>query len=436
MRTSKKVLGVLVAAFALLILPAASAHADPFTISIDNAILNMGALNGVRAIDSELSPPDPPATLTGDVTGGTVNVPKAGFVFPTKHTEASGVPITIDMEANEDITGTFDSATGKLVLDASLKASVEALGSTCVISPIELTLSSDNADPYLGQAFTDGIDGEGVVSAHWTTLPPVSGGGFCTTIGGLIAGPGGIAMSHGVHDFPTCETDPSNPLCTVIAPPEKEPMLNSAPASSTDQTTATFTYGKGNGETQPVEGFECSLDNGAFEACGSGESGSKEYKDLSIGDHTFSVKATNSAGSGPAATHSWKVTKGDDQKCPEGTTGTYPNCQKIVDPAKLGALKVQPKKKTVKRGKKAVIKVKVRNVGGSAATGVKVCVKAPKKLVKVKKCVKVGQIAAGKTKTAKFKVKAKRKKGKAALKFKATSKNAGKKSGKATVRIK
>ncbi len=428
----------MVAALAIMVLPAASAQADPFTMSIDNAILNLGALDGVRAIESELDPPDEPATLTGDVTGSEVNVPKAGFVFPTKDTEASGVPITIDMEANEDITGTFDSATGKLVLDGSLKATVQALGATCVISPIALTLSSENANPYLGQAFTDGIDGVGVISASWTGLPPVTGGGFCGTIAGLIAGPGGIAMSHGVHDFKTCETDPSNPRCDVepvVEPPTVAPMLNSAPASSTDQITATFTFGKGNGENQPVEGFECSLDNGAPEPCGSGESGSKEYTGLSVGSHSFSVKATNSAGSGPSATHSWTVTEAK-QKCPEGTTGTPPNCVKSEGKAKLAALKVQPKKKTVERGRKAVIKVKVKNVGGSAATGVKVCVKAPKKLVKVRKCVNLGQIAAGKTKAAKFKVKAKRKKGKAALKFKATSKNAGKKSGKATVRVK
>jgi hypothetical protein len=425
----------LIAALALIAVPTASAQADPFTLSIDNAILDLGNLEGVRAIDSELDPPDPPATLSGDLAGDAVYVPKAGFVFPPKEAEVSpGINATINMEANDDIVGTFDAGAGTLVLDANLKATVEVLGSTCVISPIVLTLSSDNAHPYLGQAFTDGIEGEGVVSAGWTSLPPVTGGGFCSTVAGLIAGPGGIAMSHGVHNFQTCDTAPTDPRCSEAVPP-MAPLLNSAPSSSTEETTATFTYGKGNGETQPVDGFQCSLDDGAYEACGTGESGSKEYTGLAVGDHSFSVKATNSAGDGLATSYSWTVTQ-KTNTCPDGTTGTYPDCVTPGGTAKLGALKVQPKQKTVKRGKKAVVKVTVKNSGDAAATGVKVCVKAPKKLVKVKRCVSLGQVAAGKAKTAKFSVKAKRKKGKAVLKFTATSSNAGKKAGKAKVRIK
>lgn len=432
MRTTNKTVAGLIAALVLVILPAATARADSFTMSIDNAIMNMGEISGVRAIDSQIEPPDPPATLSGDVTGGNVNVPKAGFVFPTKHTEASGIPIVINMEANEDITGTFDADTGKLVLDASLKATVEVLGTTCVLSPIALTLSSDNARPYLGQAFTAGIDGEGVVGAAWANLPTVSGTG-CGLVGQLTSGPGGIAMSHGVHDFKTCETEPSNPLCGIVSVPGLAPTLSSAPPSSTDQTSAAFTFVKGNGEFQPVEGFECSLDGATPEPCGNGDSGSKEYTRLGVGNHTFSVKATNSVGAGPATTYEWTIT--EIQKCPDGTAGTPPNCRK-PGKAMLGALKVQPKKKAVRRGKKLVVRVKVKNAGNAAATGVKVCVKAPKKLVKVKRCVKLGKVAPKQAKLAKFKVKAKRKRGKAALKFKATSRNAGKKAGKAVVRVK
>jgi len=433
MRTSRKIVGVFIAALAFVILPVAAAQADPFTISIDNAILDLGSLSGVRAIDSELDPPDPPATLTGDLTGTTVEVPKANFVFPPKEAEVSpGITATINMEANEDITGTFDSGTGTLVLDASLKATVSVLGSNCAISPIVLRLSSENVTPYLGQEFGSGIEGDGVVGASWSNLPTVTGGGSCGIVGQLTGGPGGIAMSHGVHDFKTCETDPANPLCSVVIPPQKAPVLNSAPPSSTDQDSATFTFAKGNGETQPVDGFECTLDSGTAQPC---DSGTQEYTELAEGDHTFSVKATNSEGSGPETAYSWTITK-TEPKCPEGTTGTPPDCVKPLGPAELGGLKVQPKKKTLKRGKKAVIKVKVKNIGEATANGVKVCVKAPKKLVKVKKCVKVGQIAGGKAKTAKFAVKAKRKKGQAVLKFTATSGNAGKKTGKAKVRIK
>lgn len=432
MRTSNKIIGVLIAALAFLALPGASAQADPLTISIDNAILDLGNVTGVRAIDSDLE--DPPATITGELDGDDVNVPKAGFVFPTKTAQLSGaISAEIDMEANEDITGTLDEATGELSLDVSLKASVAVLGGTCVISPIELTLSTDNARPYLGEPFTEGIEGEGVLSASWTGLPPVTGDGACGLVSSMISGPGGIAMSHGVHDFKTCVTEQSNPLCDVVVAPAKAPTLNSAPSSSTDKSAASFSFTKGSGEIQPVEGFECVLDGGSPEPCGSGESGTKEYSGLSVGAHTFTVKAKNSVGVGPATTFNWTIT--EVQKCPDGTSGTPPNCQSTGN-AKLGALKIQPKSKVLKRGKSVVVKVNVKNAGDAAATGVKVCVTAPKKRVQVKKCLNAGRVAAGANKVLKFKVKAKRQKGKAVLTFKATSSNAGKKNGKATLRIK
>ena len=104
----------------------------------------------------------------------------------------------------------------------------------------------------------------------------------------------------------------------------------------------------------------------------------------------------------------------------------------------LANLKVTPKSKKVRRGKKTTFKVKVRNTGDAAAKKLKICAKGPKKLVKVPKCLKPGNLAAGKSKTVKFKVKVKSraKKGKKAkITFTAYAKGAEKKSGKATVKI-
>ncbi len=105
---------------------------------------------------------------------------------------------------------------------------------------------------------------------------------------------------------------------------------------------------------------------------------------------------------------------------------------------KLGNLKITPKSKKVKRGRKATFKVKVKNTGDGTATKLKVCAKGPKKLVKVPKCVKPGNLAAGKSKTVKLKVTVKKgaKKGKKAkVTFTATATGAKKKSGKATVKV-
>jgi Domain of unknown function DUF11 len=71
------------------------------------------------------------------------------------------------------------------------------------------------------------------------------------------------------------------------------------------------------------------------------------------------------------------------------------------------ALSVRPANKSVKQGKSATFTGTVRNTGDANASGVRVCVKAPKKVVKVKQCVNVGALAAGDSEQAKFKAKVK-----------------------------
>lgn len=65
--------------------------------------------------------------------------------------------------------------------------------------------------------------------------------------------------------------------------------------------------------------------------------------------------------------------------------------------------------KSVKAGKKAPVIVEVSNTGGNPATGVKVCVKAPKPL-KAPKCQSISTLAPGASKTLTFKVSTDKKK--------------------------
>lgn len=65
----------------------------------------------------------------------------------------------------------------------------------------------------------------------------------------------------------------------------------------------------------------------------------------------------------------------------------------------LGPLRVNTSSKSVKRGRKATFKVRVSNVGDLGARGVKVCTKAPKVLVKVSQCVRIGALPPGGAKT-------------------------------------
>lgn len=111
-------------------------------------------------------------------------------------------------------------------------------------------------------------------------------------------------------------------------------------------------------------------------------------------------------------------------------------CQAPV--AKLSNLIVSVGASKVKRGKKTAAKVAIVNTGTAAAAGVKVCMTAPKKLIGGAKCVNVGSLGAGATKTVRFNVTVKRtaKKGKVArLSFRATANGLGAKAGKANIRI-
>lgn len=224
MGSTRSLLGALLATLALLLVAAVPARAADFNLAIDNAVLDLGSIGGVKAIDSTSQPPDPPATLTGTLKNGQVKVPRAKFVFPTKTTEVTnGLEATVDLSANKDITGRFDAATGELTLAFDLKATVQALDQTCVIDPIRASLSTRYGKPYLGVPFSDGIDGPGALSGHWDDLPAPTGGMVCQIVGQVITGPGGIWMAHGLAEPRKCEDDPSHPGCDESNPCANEP---------------------------------------------------------------------------------------------------------------------------------------------------------------------------------------------------------------------
>lgn len=103
------------------------------------------------------------------------------------------------------------------------------------------------------------------------------------------------------------------------------------------------------------------------------------------------------------------------------------------------SLKVVPGTRKVKSGGKSSFKAKVRNSGNVKLGPVKVCVKAPKKLVSVGKCISLGSLPGGQSKTSRFKVavKPKSKKGKKVkLTFTASASGTRKATGTAKVKVK
>jgi hypothetical protein len=102
------------------------------------------------------------------------------------------------------------------------------------------------------------------------------------------------ALSAGEHTFAVQATDASGNVATPatyswtidLTPPITS--LTSAPSNPTSSTDADFEF------TCNKTGctFECNLDSGGWLSCSS----PAQYSSLSVGEHTFSVQATDAAG--------------------------------------------------------------------------------------------------------------------------------------------
>ncbi len=114
--------------------------------------------------------------------------------------------------------------------------------------------------------------------------------------------------------------------------------------------------------------------------------------------------------------------------CPSGFSGNEPDCVKLV--AKISKVTVKGPSK-IKKGKKSTYKVTIKNTGNADATGVRLKVSGKGLSFNTS----VGKIAAGKSRTTNVKVKPK-KTGKVKAQFKVTSKNAGGKTVKKTIKVK
>jgi hypothetical protein len=120
-----------------------------------------------------------------------------------------------------------------------------------------------------------------------------------------------------------------------------------------------------------------------------------------------------------------------------GKFGTFPNCTDDPPPPPPPPAKASIGKVTVsgpgnvKRNRGATWKVRIPNTGNAAATGVRVSAKGRG----VKVSGSAGSVAAKKAKTVTLKVKRLRRVGKFTVTFRVTSKNAGSKTVKKTVRV-
>jgi CSLREA domain-containing protein len=136
-----------------------------------------------------------------------------------------------------------------------------------------------------------------------------------------VAYPG---LAVGSHTFevraidPAGNTDPTpaSHSWRIEPPPDTtapETTINAGPSGTTTDTSATFTFSA----NEAGSTFECSLDGEPFASCSS----PREYSGQAVGQHTFSVRATDGAGNTDAtpASHAWTI-----EATPEPTATATP----------------------------------------------------------------------------------------------------------------
>lgn len=224
-------------------------------------------------------------------------------------------------------------------------------------------------------------------------------------------------LDDGSHTVTIRSTDANglveaSPPSRTITVDTEAPSLSitSGPDASTEETTARFEFES----DDPGATFRCSLDEGIDNDCDS----PTDLDSLAVGDHTFTVTATDAAGNSSSdVSRTWTIKAKKPGTCPAGETGTPPNCVKpppakcdppatgtppncVTPPQPTAGKLTKPKviaKRKVKRGKALKITVKTRNVGETDLARVKVCLKTPKRLVrgKGKRCKNVGTLSGG-----------------------------------------
>ncbi len=118
------------------------------------------------------------------------------------------------------------------------------------------------------------------------------------------------SLSVGNHNFSVTATDTAGNTSTAVAyawmidqtPPTV--LITANPTSLNNLTTASFSFSGTDTGGGSVSYYQCSIDGAAFSNCSS----PKVYSSLSVGNHNFSVTATDTAGNiSTAATYAWTI---------------------------------------------------------------------------------------------------------------------------------
>lgn len=216
----------------------------------------------------------------------------------TDESKIHGVRMTLDVR----VEGGEQDGTQTLVTDVELRNRGGMALSAVTPPPAAVCSDGDDND---GDGKTDYPNDPGCISttdSDETDTPPaaVCSDGIDNDVDGKTDYPSDPGCSSGTD---TDETDSP----TDTTPPDT--TITSGPSGTVTATTANF------GFTSSESGstFECRLDGGAWSACAS----PKQHTGLSIGSHTFQVRAVDAAGNVDAspASRTWTVRK---TQCSDG----------------------------------------------------------------------------------------------------------------------
>ena len=115
--------------------------------------------------------------------------------------------------------------------------------------------------------------------------------------------------------------EPEPPVESDTTPPQT--TITAQPPASTTETSASFSFSS----SESGSSFACKLDTGNWASCAS----PKSYSGLSVGSHSFSVRATDAAGNTDAtpATKTWTIeaveeeVEEEEEESPTGTSHCY-----------------------------------------------------------------------------------------------------------------
>nr|AYM52409.1 hemagglutinin [Cystobacter sp.] len=241
---------------------------------------------------------DPGSTVTVIIDGvavGTVTADAAGNWSYTPTTPLADGPHEVKVTAT-DVAGNTspESPVRNFTVDTVVPAVPVVTGPTGTVDTLTPVITG-TAEP--GSTVTIIIDGVEVGTAQTDS----SGNWSYTPTAPLTEGPHTVTSRATDAAGNTSEGSAGHTFTIVQDHAAPDTTITSGPSDTTSENSATFTFES----NEPGVTYECSLDGAAFTRCTSPIT----FTNLSEGEHTFQVRASDAAGNVDAtpATRTWTV---------------------------------------------------------------------------------------------------------------------------------